>query len=121
MDDIWKGQAGHKFGQSLCQWQSSHPLPVVIGEKNVVFAFTLDIPSTHFCFVSKTTEICKINCSSPIYFALFFAAATAKTTRSFTFKKELQPVFKHMRKVFIYKMNLKLYQTTNSYSLYHRK
>lgn len=94
-----------------------------LGKTLRVLGFTLDFLTTNCGFLSRTTEIygCQIilaiaNVSSRHNFALLFAAATAQTIKSYTLKKELQHVFKRMRSVFKYEMNLKLYHTTNFYS-----
>lgn len=44
MDDNWKGRAGHIFGQSLCKWPSSHPLPDGVEKKVVLFGFHIGHP-----------------------------------------------------------------------------
>lgn len=118
-------EAGHTWGQSLCKWQTL-PSPSRCGWEKDFGGFYVPHWTSLPPIAASCQELlkcgCKISCSgsckclSLANLALLFAAATAPMIKSCKFIKELQPIFKRMRSVLVYGLNIKIYHTTYSFS-----
>lgn len=102
-----------------------HPLLDVVGKK-IAAAFMfhtghpyhqLRLRVRNYLNVAVKSVVLEVaSVLSLAYLALLFAAATAPMIKSCKFIKELQPIFKRMRSVLVYGLNIKIYHTTYSFS-----